>query len=134
MIYDALCDGCGLTFAYTRSIDQRHDVPECVECGSIHTKMVILRAPMGVVTGKFDPFVSPVDGSVITTKRELNEHNKRNRVVQLAEGYTEDKVLKGDFGQKKVELDKAELSSDIQEATHAVVNGYKPTVKVQEDE
>ena len=27
------------------------------------------------------PFISPVDGSVVTTRRGLNEHNKRNNVV-----------------------------------------------------
>ena len=33
----------------------------------------------------FEPFVSPVDGSLITTHRDLENHNKRNSVVNSAE-------------------------------------------------
>ncbi len=33
----------------------------------------------------FEPFVSPVDGSVISDRRQLREHNKRNNVVNTAE-------------------------------------------------
>lgn len=128
MVYDGECRVCGLTFSYHRPVDQRHDVPECRQCGALDTKLVILRAPAGFTTGKFDPFVSPVDGSVITTKRELNEHNKRNKVVQLAEGYSEDKVIRGDFQQPKHELSAADLAADIQKATHEVASGYKPTI------
>lgn len=32
---------------------------------------------------RFDsPFVSPIDGTVIRNKRELDDHNRRNKVVQ----------------------------------------------------
>ena len=34
------------------------------------------------IHGDIDPFVSVVDGSVISDRRQLREHNKRNRVVQ----------------------------------------------------
>lgn len=37
------------------------------------------------VQGDIEPFVSPVDGSVISDRRQLAEHNKRNNVVNAAE-------------------------------------------------
>jgi|TARA_R110000824_G_scaffold30290_5_gene99889 hypothetical protein len=33
----------------------------------------------------FNPFRSPIDGSIITTHRKLEEHNKRNRVMNPGE-------------------------------------------------
>ena len=37
------------------------------------------------IHGKFDPYVSPVDGSIISDNKTLREHNKRNNVVHTAE-------------------------------------------------
>ena len=37
------------------------------------------------VRGNFDAFVSPVDGSLIRNHRELEDHNRRNNVVNSAE-------------------------------------------------
>ena len=36
------------------------------------------------------PFVSPIDGTVITNKRELHEHNRRNNVEQTTDGHFQD--------------------------------------------
>ena len=38
-----------------------------------------------VVHGDIQPFVSPVDGSVISDRKQLREHNKWNNVVDAAE-------------------------------------------------
>ena len=35
-------------------------------------------------------FVSPIDGSVISNKRQLHEHNKRNNVEQTTDGHLDD--------------------------------------------
>jgi hypothetical protein len=94
----------------------------------------MLSAPRGFVKGKFDAFVSPVDFSVISTERDLAEHNKRNGVVNIQEGYSEEKVLKGDFGQKKEENNVKEVADDVQQAIHDVTHGYVPTIGVQEDD
>ncbi len=32
-----------------------------------------------------EPFVSPVDGSIISSRKDLREHNRRNNVVQYEE-------------------------------------------------
>jgi hypothetical protein len=37
------------------------------------------------IHGDIQSFVSPVDGSVISDRKQLREHNKRNNVVNLAE-------------------------------------------------
>jgi hypothetical protein len=37
------------------------------------------------IHGDIKAFVSPVDGSVISDRKGLREHNKRNNVVNLAE-------------------------------------------------
>jgi hypothetical protein len=37
------------------------------------------------IHGDIDPFVSPVDGSVISDRRQLEEHNKRHGVVNASE-------------------------------------------------
>lgn len=34
------------------------------------------------IIGSFDSFVSPVDGTVISTHKQLREHNRRNNVTQ----------------------------------------------------
>jgi len=37
------------------------------------------------IHGDIQPFVSPVDGTVISDRRQLREHNKRNSVVSADE-------------------------------------------------
>jgi hypothetical protein len=37
------------------------------------------------VQGNIEPFVSPIDGSVISDRKQLREHNKRHGVVNTAE-------------------------------------------------
>lgn len=133
-IYQAQCSECDTQFEYQAVIAKCLDVPECPLCGKPARK-VILSAPTGFVTGKFEPFKSMVDGSVITCQKDLNEHNKRNGVVNIQEGYSEEKVLRGEFGPKeKPKPDKKEIAKDIIEAARQVEHGYKPKLEVQEDD
>lgn len=56
-------------------------------------------SPSGVgftVIPDIDPFVSPVDGSVITGRRALREHNKRHNVTNASD-------FKGEWEQKAKE-------------------------------
>lgn len=39
----------------------------------------------GLIMPDIEPFVSPVDGSVITGRRALREHNKRHGVTNVAD-------------------------------------------------
>lgn len=131
--YDAQCNHCDTQFEFTARIEFYNDPPECPLCSGT-TRRIILAAPQGFVKGKFDAYVSPVDMSVISTERDLIEHNKRNGVVQIQEGYSEDKVLKGDFGKPKPENNVKEVAEVVQEAIHDVTHGYKPTIGAEDDE
>ena len=57
------------------------------------------------VMGDIESFVSPVDGSVISDRRQLREHNKRNNVVNAAEFsdefYAKKAAERADFYQGK---------------------------------
>jgi hypothetical protein len=93
-------------------------------------KKVIRTPATGFVTGKFEAFVSPVDGSLITSQREMQEHNRRNNVVNMAEGYDNEAVIKGTCAPPPEKTDINDIKADIAEATQMVVNGYKPTTEV----
>lgn len=124
--YQARCE-CGNSFEYVSRVATCDLVPDCDQCGKPAQK-VILSAPYGVVFGRFDTFQSPVDRSVIRTARELTEHNKRNNVVSLHDGYTEERIKKGDYI-KPHAFDKKERKKDVAEAIHMVRNGYKPEIR-----
>jgi len=128
-IYQALCRDCDVTAEYLRPVAECMDVPSCPNCFEPMHK-VILTAPKGFVKGKFEPFKSTVDGSIITTQRELQQHNDRNNVVSMADGYSTEELLAAK--PKEEVLDKKELVKDIAEATHKVAQGYKPIIEVQD--
>jgi hypothetical protein len=98
----------------------------CPECGKQLTR---LYTPSQLLhTKPFESFVSPVDGSVINNKRELAEHNRRNKVVQLHEGYDEKAVnnfVNRDWGTKS---DIPDLKNDMKEAVVKLEQGYKPVL------
>lgn len=131
--YDAQCKSCDTQFEFTARIEFYNDPPECPLCAG-PTRRIMLQAPAGFVTGKFDAFFSPVDGSIIHNARELAEHNKRNSVVNIQEGYSEEKVLKGDFGAPEKEKSSEDINKDVHEALHDVSQGYKPIIGVQDDD
>lgn len=129
--YNAQCEICDAVVDYTRPVAECMNTPEC--CGK-GMKKVILTAPKGYVFGKFDAFVSPVDGSVIRGKRELQEHNKRNNVVSMADGYSDEQIKRGEIAPKQKVLSKKELQQDIAEAYSMVRDGYKPTKEVLDED
>lgn len=91
---------------------------------------------MGFVKGNDSAFRSPVDGSIINSQRALREHNARNNVVNLHDGYDEATIVAGAFGNKgvaNVKPDPKDIAKDIYEAYQRVDNGYKPVIGVDED-
>ena len=134
--YQARCIRCCREYEYTSSIANCMTPPICPDnlCRGWGQK-VILTAPRGFVTGKFEPFVSPVDGSVITCQRELREHNSRNGVVNIHDGYSEEAIMADGFGSKKVDKQKEvkELANDVGESIQMLNAGYKPTILECED-
>ena len=77
--------------------------------------------------GRFEAFKSVVDGSIIRTQREMDEHNKRNNVVCMAEGYDDKSILAGECGPKK-EQDTSK--QELIDSYFMVKQGYKPKVEV----
>lgn len=132
-LYESRCQECGLLYEYRKPVAEYLDTPKCSACGG-KTDKIINTAPVGYVQGKFEPFKSQVDGSIITCQQDLKEHNKRNNVANLHDGWSEDKILAGDLGQKPVVPDKKEIVEDIQKAIHDVTNGYKPIIGAQDDD
>lgn len=132
-IYEAHCLVCNQDYDYTATVKQCLDVPPCVVCGGAGVK-VIRKAPRGFVTGRFEPFVSTVDGSLISNQRQLREHNTRNGVVSLNDGYSEEKVLSGDMAPAKADKKKemADLQKDIGESIQMVNAGYKPEIRCED--
>jgi hypothetical protein len=87
---------------------------------------VIFSVPRGYVRGKFEAFKSSVDGTIIANHRDMTEHNRRNGVVCVADGYSDEKVRSGSFAKKAVKTDKADINRDLAEAAVMVRDGYKP--------
>jgi len=108
-VYESECTQCGAQQDYLRPVSQCLDTPMCVVCGIRMAKRVF-SAPMGYLKGNFAPFKSTVDGSLISTHRDMVEHNKRNGVVCLADGYSND----GPF--VALEVDDSIVSGKVAEA------------------
>jgi hypothetical protein len=74
------------------------------------------------VKGNFDAFVSPVDGSLIKNHRDLEDHNRRNNVVNSAEFSPEwyakkraerEKVFTGERSREQVLKDRQFINEQI---------------------
>ena len=124
--YQAECPVCSARHEYVCRVDERDITPSC-QCGA-KTERRIFSAPTGYISGKLEAFVSMVDGTLIRNERELKEHNTRNNVANLNDGYSEEAVVAGSFGAKPVVPDKTDIVKDIVESVKAVSAGYKPTI------
>lgn len=107
----------------------------CPKCGR-ELKQWVTAPRLLNNTKEFKAFRSPVDGSIITSEHALREHNKRNNVVNIHEGYSEQAVK--DFTRKdfRKELDQErtkDLAVDIRESITKVDQGYKPEVAPEGD-
>lgn len=131
--YESACVPCNGIISYVRKVDDRNDVPLCPNCGGT-TERIIHTAPKGFVKGKFEPFISNVDGSLISSEQSMREHNARNGVVNMADGYDTATIMKGDYLKPDASPKPEDIKKDIAEATYMVEQGYKPVKEVQEDE
>lgn len=130
--YDAQCCECDAQFSYVASIADCLNVPNCELCNGVAKKM-IFSAPKGFVKGKFEAYKSIVDGTIISTASDLAEHNRRNGVVNLNDGWSEEAIRSGNIGEKKVENHKEDIAGDMAESIHKLNQGYRPTVGADDD-
>lgn len=130
MIYPYKCDRCGSKIDRVCSLREYEANPVhlCFTCQEPMRRIIC--APTALVnTRVFEAFKSPVDGSIITNSAELREHNKRNNVVQLHEGYDEKGVqnlTKIDYQAAKDAETAKDLRDDMQKAVTKLEQGYKP--------
>lgn len=100
----------------------------CPECGRPLER--VLTAPRYLNSTKpFEAFKSPVDGSIIACERDLREHNKRNGVVNLHDGYDSKAVANFTKRDYQAELDKErrkDLKKDMELSLNKLHQGYKP--------
>lgn len=129
--FDCQCTRCGEVMEYVRPISERHRTPICPECDG-KMELVILKPPEGFVKGRFEAFKSTVDGSIIRNSRDMEEHNRRNGVVNLSDGYDEEAILSGKCCEKP-KKDAADLANDVGEAVRDINAGYKPKQDVYDE-
>jgi hypothetical protein len=99
----------------------------CPGCGRT-LKQTIPRVK--VITSHFEAFKSPVDGTIITSRAVLEEHNRRNKVQNLHDGYDEKAIL--DFPNRNwhetPEKERLkDLNKDMEVAVQKLEDGYAPT-------
>ncbi len=105
---------------------------DCPKCGNVNKLTPFLSMPSSFMRGSFEPFRSTVDGSIISSSRSMEEHNKRNGVVCMADGYSNESILSGLPQKQAVKMDKNELMHDIAEAAIHVRDGYRPEVQSEQ--
>lgn len=137
MIYQYSGCDCRDSFDRVCSLAQYEADPSycCPECGKLLTR--VISAPrLFLRAGQFEPFRSTVDGSVISSHRELQEHNKRNGVVNLHDGYDDKAVMEATKKNYQKPLDderRKDLDVDIEKSVQKLVEGYKPSVAPEGD-
>jgi hypothetical protein len=80
-------------------------------------------------TKEFKAFRSPVDGTIVSSEQGLRNHNARNNVVNVHDGYDEKSIIgatKRNY-QKELDVERSkDLSQDLKQAIHKVSDGYVP--------
>lgn len=135
-VYEGCC-GNATTSRFCRLAEYEADPSfSCPQCGRA-LKQIITAPRFLNKTKPFEAFRSPVDGSIITCERSLREHNRRNNVVNIHEGYTEKELMdlkNRDFCKSINEQMSAEIRSDAAVALQKVNQGYKPQVAQEDSE
>lgn len=76
-IYTIKCDTCGKQEDIFRKLAEYNNLPEC--CGQITQR--VLCAPM--VMGDIQPYISQIDGSLITSRSHHRTHLKDHNCVEI---------------------------------------------------
>lgn len=127
---------CGNRSYVTRVKTENGVYPVCGSCGARLVARKVYRAKLSGGSGNFEPFKSPIDGSVITTRRELADHNARHNVVNVHEGYDEKSFFNKVNEDHRSDLNKEaskDIMSDVHESVNMLNNGYVPQVAPEGD-
>lgn len=108
--------------------------------GGLKEILATRRAPGAIIRGPKEAFKSHVDGSIISTERDLREHNARNEVVDCREygegNYCdpEAKRRREEYFTGESQAHKREVRKALEEANQKVLHGYKPhTEEINDD-
>lgn len=131
MIYGYRCEVCNHDWERVCSLAAYEKNPGflCPMC--VMPTHQILYAVRPLLSKPFEAFISTVDGSLISSRRDMQEHNKRNNVVNLHDGYDEAGVQKMTQKNYQEPLDKErgkDLHKDVEKAIAQCADGYKPVV------
>lgn len=117
MIYPYRCNSCGGTREVIQKVTEDRMIPEC--CGA--PMLRVFTVPMIQIDYQV-PFVSHIDGTVISSKSQQREHMIKHGVVLYDE-------FAADLPSKKaavLEQAFAGLKDEINEAITKVEQGYEP--------
>lgn len=122
-LYPYKCQGCGHEEVVWQSISsycQAPNVPACV-CEGAMVRVITL--PM-IKTDEIVPFMSTVDGTMITSKSQQREHMAKHGVVLFDD-------IAPEIEQKRVAREKAavaDIKDDIIASCHMLEAGHKPQI------
>lgn len=123
-IYPYKCNECGRDQEVVQSIASYTKAPSRPLCCGTQMSRVFTVPMVAPDTLWNQQFKSHVDGSIISSKSELKEHNARNGVVNYEEVRTAIPQRRKEIAAEAEKQRKA----DIAEAVQMVDAGYKPQV------
>lgn len=121
-IYTYRCAQCGRTAEVIQSIRSYCEKPDIPHCDGGLMQRYFTKPLVTFDTPPWAAYVSPIDGSTITSRREQNEHMARHGVVLLDD-------IKPDIerNRKRIQQEAAqERKKDVIESIKKVEAGYKP--------
>jgi putative FmdB family regulatory protein len=122
-IYPYKCRECGRTeevFQSIASYSEEPDIPECC----FKTEMVrVLTVPM-MAPDLRTSYVSPIDGSVISSRAQQKEHMERHGVVHFDEIAPD--IERNRKARQAAAV--ADIKTDLIESFHRVEAGHKPQI------
>jgi putative FmdB family regulatory protein len=123
-IYPYRCKECGRQEEVVQSIASYCESPNVPSCHGPMERFIT--APMfSIDIAPWAAYRSPIDGTVITSRAERNEHMARHGVVLYDDIAPDIERNRKDIAKKAV----ADIKQDVIEATHKVLDhGYKPNV------
>lgn len=122
-IYPYKCLECGKTEEVVQSIASYSEAPKRPTCCFGADMVRVITAPM-VSADLQTPYVSPLDGSVISSRAQQKEHMEKHGVVHYDE-------IAPDFERNRKAKQAAMMAGikeDLIESMHRVEQGHKPQV------
>lgn len=84
-LYTAECKTCQHRQDYIRKIAERHNTPECEECGGETAQAITATMLPCMAISETMNIVSPIDGAVLRSKSDYEAHMKKHNVRPSSE-------------------------------------------------